>query len=50
MPYFYDPTYIIIIPAIIFALIAQINRHQPFKYSKVRNARGLRAEMLRDRF
>lgn len=41
MPYFYDPTYIIIIPAIIFALIAQINVTSTFqKYSKVRNARG----------
>lgn len=41
MPYFYDPTYIIIIPAIIFALIAQMNVTSTFqKYSKVRNARG----------
>jgi Zn-dependent membrane protease YugP len=41
VPYFYDPTYIIIIPAIIFALIAQINVTSTFqKYSKVRNARG----------
>lgn len=42
MPYlFYDPTYIIIIPAIIFSLIAQINVKSTFeKYSKVRNARG----------
>lgn len=41
MPYFYDPTYIIVIPAIIFALIAQINVTSTFqKYSKVRNARG----------
>jgi len=41
VPYFYDPTYIIIIPAIIFALIAQMNVTSTFqKYSKVRNARG----------
>lgn len=42
MPYlFYDSTYLIIIPAIIFALIAQINVKSTFeKYSKIKNGRG----------
>ena len=38
---FYDSTYLIIIPAIIFALIAQINVKSTFtKYSKIKNGRG----------
>jgi Zn-dependent membrane protease YugP len=39
---FYDPTYLIVIPALIFALIAQCMVKSAFeKYSKVRNSRGL---------
>lgn len=39
---FYDSTYIILIPAMIFALYAQSQVNRAFKrYSKVRNMRGL---------
>lgn len=42
MPLLYDPTYLIIIPAIIFAMIAQANVKSAFeKYSDIRNSRGL---------
>jgi Zn-dependent membrane protease YugP len=42
MPWFYwDPTYIIILPAIIFAMIAQINVSSTFnRYKEVKNSRG----------
>lgn len=39
---YWDSTYLVIIPAIIFALIAQMNVKSTFeKYSKINNARGL---------
>ena len=41
---FYDPTYILVIPALIFALIAQVMVKSTFsKYSQVRNRRGVTA-------
>lgn len=41
---FYDPTYILVIPALIFALIAQCMVKSTFnKYSNVRNSRGVTA-------
>lgn len=41
---FYDPTYILVIPALIFALVAQCMVKSTFsKYSQVRNRRGLTA-------
>jgi len=40
--YYYDPTYILLIPAIIFTLIAQASVNSAFKrFSKVRNRRNL---------
>jgi len=40
--YYYDPTYILLIPAIIFTLIAQAKVNSAFKrFSKVRNRRNL---------
>lgn len=41
---FYDPTYILVIPALIFALIAQVMVKSTFsKYSHVQNRRGVTA-------
>lgn len=41
---FYDPTYILVIPALIFALIAQVMVKSTFsKYSQVQNRRGVTA-------
>ena len=40
--YYYDPTYILLVPAIIFTLIAQAKVNSAFKrYSKVRNRKNL---------
>lgn len=40
--YYYDPTYILLVPAIIFTLIAQARVNSAFKrYSKVRNRKNL---------
>ncbi|MBR3785099.1 MAG: zinc metallopeptidase [Firmicutes bacterium] len=40
--YYYDPTYILLVPAIIFTLIAQARVNSAFKrYSQVRNRRNL---------
>lgn len=40
--YYYDPTYILLVPAIIFTLIAQARVNSNFKkYSKIRNRRNL---------
>lgn len=40
--YYYDPTYIILVPAIIFTLIAQAKVNSAFKrYSQVRNRKNL---------
>lgn len=44
MPLYFDYTYIVLIPAMIFALYAQFKVNSTFnKYSKVRNARGVTA-------
>lgn len=41
---YYDPTYILVIPALIFAFIAQILVKSTFKkYSEVYSVRGLTA-------
>ena len=41
---FYDPTYILVIPALIFALVAQCMVKSTFsKYSQIRNRRGVTA-------
>lgn len=41
---FYDPTYILVIPALIFALIAQVMVKSTFsKYSQIQNRRGVTA-------
>lgn len=40
--YYYDPTYILLLPAIIFTMIAQASVNSAFrKYSKVRNRKNL---------
>lgn len=40
--YYYDPTYILLVPAIIFTLIAQARVNSAFrKYSRVRNRKNL---------
>lgn len=42
MGYYFDPTYIVLIPALIFALYAQWKVNSTYKrYSTVRNSRGL---------
>src|SRR6056297_2138983 len=41
-PYFYDPTFILILPAFILAIYAQMKLKSTFKiYSKIRSRRGL---------
>ncbi len=41
---FWDPTYIVVLPAVIFAMIAQFKVNSTFqKYSNVRNVRGYTA-------
>lgn len=41
---FWDPTYIVVLPAVIFAMIAQFKVNSTFKkYSSVRNVRGYTA-------
>ena len=44
MPYYYyfDPTYIVLVPAIIFAFYAQMKVSSAYsRYSRVRNRRGI---------
>ena len=44
MPYYYyfDPTYIVLIPAVIFAFYAQMKVNSAYsRYSRVRNRRGI---------
>ncbi len=42
--YFWDPTYIILLPAVIFAMVAQFKVNSTFnKYSSVMNSRGYTA-------
>lgn len=44
MPYYFDYTYLLLIPAMIFALYAQFKVNSTFnKYSKVGNSRGITA-------
>ncbi len=49
-PYFYDPTFILILPAFILAIYAQMKVKSTFKkYSKIRSRRGLTgAEVARE--
>lgn len=47
MRFYWDPTYILMIPAILFAMYAQFKVNSTYsKYSKVKNARGLTGEQV----
>ncbi len=52
MPFFYyfDPTYILILPAIIISIIAQVKCSSAFnKYSQIRNSRGFTGAQAAER-